>query len=78
MKRCLNKKMETMDPEELRRIQEEKFLKELDYVFEKSLFHRKKFERGFGLMTGSLFGLLPVHVEEQVFGYGASERQMTC
>jgi len=56
VKKYLNKKMETMDPGELRRIQEEKFLKQLDYVFEKSLFYRKKFETC-GLAKGDIKGL---------------------
>jgi phenylacetate-coenzyme A ligase PaaK-like adenylate-forming protein len=38
--------METMDPEELRRFQEEKFFGRLDYVFENFLFYWKKFEQG--------------------------------
>lgn len=41
----LNEKIETMPPEELSRIQEGKLSKQLDYVFEKSLFYQKKFEQ---------------------------------
>jgi phenylacetate-CoA ligase len=40
----LNEKIETMSPEELRSIQEEKFLKQIDYVWEKSPFYQRKFK----------------------------------
>lgn len=40
----LKPEIETMDPEELRKIQEEKFLKQLDYVWERSPFYQRKFK----------------------------------
>jgi phenylacetate-CoA ligase len=43
-KEFLNKKIETMKPEKLRPIQEEKFLKQFDYVWKKSPFYEKKFK----------------------------------
>ncbi len=43
-KEFLNERIETMSPEELRPIQEEKFLKQIDYVWEKSAFYQKKFK----------------------------------
>jgi phenylacetate-CoA ligase len=43
-KEFLNEKIETMGPDELRPIQEQKFLKQIDYVWEKSPFYQKKFK----------------------------------
>jgi phenylacetate-CoA ligase len=39
-----NEYYETMSPEDLRPIQEDKFLRQMDYVWEKSPFYRKKFK----------------------------------
>ncbi len=55
-KEFLNEKFETMGPEELRSIQEEKFLKQLDYVWEKSLFYQEKFKEH-GVERGDIKGL---------------------
>jgi phenylacetate-CoA ligase len=52
----LNEKFETMGPEELRPIQEEKFLKQMDYVWEKSPFYQKKFKEH-GVERGDIRGL---------------------
>jgi phenylacetate-CoA ligase len=52
----LNEKFETMTAEELRPIQEEKFLKQLDYVWEKSPFYQKKF-KNHGIERGDIKGL---------------------
>lgn len=43
-KEFLNKRMETISPEELRSIQEARFKEQMDYVWEKSLFYQKKFK----------------------------------
>ena len=43
-KEFLNEKIETMSPEELLPIQEEKFSKQMDYIWEKSPFYQKKFK----------------------------------
>ena len=51
----LNEKIETMSPEELRPIQEEKFLKQIDYVWEKSPFYQKKFKEH-GVERGDIRG----------------------
>lgn len=40
----LNERMETMSPDELRSIQEQKFLKQLDYVWQGSAFYQDKFK----------------------------------
>jgi phenylacetate-CoA ligase len=46
-KEYLNKRIETMSADELRNIQEAKFLRQLDYIWEKSQFYQRKFkERG--------------------------------
>ncbi|HEX15961.1 MAG TPA: phenylacetate--CoA ligase family protein [Deltaproteobacteria bacterium] len=45
-----------MDPEELRKIQEEKFLKQLDYVWERSPFYQRKFKEH-GIERGDIKGL---------------------
>jgi phenylacetate-CoA ligase len=39
----LNERMETIHPDELRRLQQDKFLRQLDYAFERSPFYRQKF-----------------------------------
>ena len=52
----LNEKIETMSEEELRPIQEGKFLKQLDYVWEKSPFYQRKF-REHGMERGDIKGL---------------------
>jgi phenylacetate-CoA ligase len=52
----LNETFETMGPEELRPIQEEKFSRQLDYVWEKSSFYQKKF-KGHGIERGDIRGL---------------------
>jgi phenylacetate-CoA ligase len=39
-----NEKIETMDPEELRRLQEEKLRKQIQYVYKKSKFYQRKFK----------------------------------
>jgi len=55
-KEFLNEKIETMSPEELRPIQEEKFLKQIEYVWEKSPFYQKKFKEH-GVERGDIKGL---------------------
>jgi phenylacetate-CoA ligase len=55
-KEFLNKKIETMSAEELRPIQQEKFLKQLDYVWEKSPFYQRKFKEH-GVQRGDIRGL---------------------
>jgi len=52
----LNEKIETMSPEGLRPIQEERFLKQIDYVWEKSPFYQRKF-REHGVERGDIKGL---------------------
>ena len=52
----LNSQIETMSPEELRKIQEEKFLKQLDYVWERSPFYQRKFKEH-GIERGDIKGL---------------------
>jgi phenylacetate-CoA ligase len=52
----LNEKIETMSPEELRLIQEEKFLKQINYIWEKSPFYQKKF-KDHGVERGEIKGL---------------------
>ena len=43
----LNSEMETMAPENLRLMQQQKLMRQLDYVFANSAFYRQKFsERG--------------------------------
>ena len=59
-KEFLNEKMETMGPEELRSIQEEKFVKQLDYVWEKSPFYQKKF-KAHGVERGDIKSLEDLH-----------------
>jgi len=45
----LNRKLELIGSDELRSIQEGKFLKQLDYVLERSPFYQRKFaEAGIG------------------------------
>lgn len=55
-KEFLNERIETMSPEELRPIQEEKFLKQIDYVWEKSPFYQRKF-KDHGVERGDIRGL---------------------
>ena len=59
-KEFFNEKMETMSPEELRPIQEEKFIRQLDYVWGKSLFYQKKFKEH-GVERGDIKGLEDLH-----------------
>jgi phenylacetate-CoA ligase len=49
----LNERMETMPPGELRALQEQKFLKQLDYVWQRSPFYQDKF-RGHGVERGDI------------------------
>jgi phenylacetate-CoA ligase len=51
----LSEKIETMSPEELRPIQEEKFSRQLDYIWENSPFYQKKFEEH-GVKRGDIRG----------------------
>ncbi|MEJ2724442.1 MAG: AMP-binding protein [Deltaproteobacteria bacterium] len=55
-KEFLNEKMETMKPDKLRQIQEEKFLNQFDYVWKNSPFYQKKFEEN-GIDAGKIKGL---------------------
>jgi phenylacetate-CoA ligase len=55
-KEFLNEKIETMSPDELLPLQEEKFLKQLDYVWGKSLFYQKKFKEQ-GIARSDIKGL---------------------
>ncbi len=55
-KEFLNEKIETMSPEELLPIQEEKFSKQMDYIWEKSPFYQKKFKEH-GVERGDIRGL---------------------
>jgi phenylacetate-CoA ligase len=55
-KEFLNKKFETMSPEELRPIQEEKFSKQMDYVWKTSAFYQKKFKEQ-GIERGDIKSL---------------------
>jgi phenylacetate-CoA ligase len=52
----LNKKLETMGPDDLRSIQQEKFLKQLDFVWEKSPFYQRKLKEH-GVERGDIRGL---------------------
>lgn len=52
----INPQIETMSPEELRKLQEEKLLKQLDYVWERSLFYQKKFKEH-GIERGDIKGI---------------------
>ena len=52
----LNEKIETMGAEESRAIQEEKFLRQLDYVWEKSPFYQEKFKEH-GIERGDIKSL---------------------
>ncbi len=51
-----NEETETMGREELRKIEEKKFLKEMEYVYRKSPFYQKKFQEA-GLELGDIKGL---------------------
>ena len=55
-KEYLNKRMETMSPDELRVLQEQKFLKQLDYVWQGSAFYQDKF-KAHGVERGDIKGL---------------------
>lgn len=44
-KKCWNEGRETLDPEGFHRVQEESLMKELDHVWENSLFYQEKFGR---------------------------------
>ncbi|MFC1534369.1 phenylacetate--CoA ligase family protein [Thermodesulfobacteriota bacterium] len=55
-KEFFNEKIETMSTEELRPIQEEKFIKQMGYVWEKSPFYQKKFKEH-GVESGDIKGL---------------------
>ncbi|MBL7211840.1 MAG: phenylacetate--CoA ligase family protein [Desulfobacteraceae bacterium] len=59
-KEFFNKEIETMRPEELLPIQEEKFLHQLDYVWKKSPFYQKKFKEH-GIERGDINGLEDLH-----------------
>ena len=59
-KEFLNEKIETMGPDELRPIQEKKFLKQIDYVWEKSQFYQKKF-KDHGVERSDIKGLEDLH-----------------
>lgn len=59
-KEFLNEKIETMGPDELRPIQEQKFLKQIDYVWEKSQFYQKKF-KDHGVERSHIKGLEDLH-----------------
>jgi phenylacetate-CoA ligase len=59
-KEFLNEKIETMGPDELRPIQEQKFLKQIDYVWGKSQFYQKKF-KDHGVERSDIKGLKDLH-----------------
>ncbi|MGD9321567.1 MAG: hypothetical protein PVH99_16455 [Desulfobacteraceae bacterium] len=59
-KEFLNEKIETMGLDELRPIQEQKFLKQIDYVWEKSQFYQKKF-KDHGVERSDIKGLKDLH-----------------
>ena len=59
-KEFLNEKIETMGLDELRPIQEQKFLKQIDYVWEKSQFYQKKF-KDHGVERSDIKGLEDLH-----------------
>jgi len=59
-KEFLNEKIETMGPDELRPIQEQKFLKQIDYVWERSQFYQKKF-KDHGVTRSHIKGLDDLH-----------------
>lgn len=48
-----NKKIETLSPDELRTLQEEKLRKQIQYVYEKSTFYQEKFKKA-GLVPGDI------------------------
>jgi len=52
----LNRRLETMSSDELRAVQEGKFLKQLDYVLERSPFYQRKFAEA-GIERGDIKGL---------------------
>lgn len=57
----LNEKFETMNPEKLRLIQEEKFLVQMDYIWRKSPFYQKKFKEH-GVERHDIRGLVDLSV----------------
>jgi len=59
-KEFLNEEIETMDPDELRPIQEKNFLKQMHYIWEKSHFYQKKFKEH-GVEKGDIKGLEDLH-----------------
>ncbi len=66
----LNERMETIPPDELRSLQQDKFLRELDYAFEKSSFYRQKFGE-YGIQRHDIkdledLGKLPFTHEEEL------------
>jgi phenylacetate-CoA ligase len=66
----LNERMETIHPDELRSLQRDKFLRQLDYAFEKSPFYRQKFGE-FGIQRHDIKDLedlakLPFTYEEEL------------
>jgi phenylacetate-CoA ligase len=56
----LNERFETMPPEELRPIQEGKFLRQLDYIWERSPFYQTKFREN-GISKRDVQGLDDLH-----------------
>ena len=48
-----NKKIETLNPDELRSLQEEKLRKQIQYVYEKSTFYQRRFKEA-GLVPGDI------------------------
>jgi phenylacetate-CoA ligase len=48
-----NKKIETLNPDELRSLQEEKLRRQITYVYEKSTFYQQKFKKA-GLVPGDI------------------------
>lgn len=55
-KEFLNEPIETMNPGGVRKIQEEKFVRQLDYVWKNSPFYQDKFKRA-GVLQGDIKGL---------------------
>jgi phenylacetate-CoA ligase len=51
-----NAEIETIDPQKLRAIQQNKFLRQLDYIWERSPFYQKKFKTH-GIEKGDIKGL---------------------
>ena len=55
-KEVMNEEMETMGPDELRALQENRFRAQMDYVLEKSPFYLEKF-KAHGIERGDIRGL---------------------